>query len=321
VAAAALCGAILYYEINVAIVVALVPIVVMLVLRARRSHTAVRALLGRAAFIAGVPAAMSLVLVVVAGRTNKGYTGTDVEVGGTSPGLVVRTVAGSLPAAAWRASHDWLGTPFGLTAVTLLSAVVVGAAVVAAVVFGWMRSPQSAVTAPGEPGSAEPPRWRAVVLVTAAPVVVWVAATLIQTVTAKVGNDTVRLGYVYNYYAYGSVGVVLAAVILVPLIPHGIGWRRVRPVLLAAGLLFVVTQMVVNDSLQRAFAVRLVANSNVLLAYSERPPEAERCAALEAWAALPYWLPYYRAALIDGMNVSYQDHFGELFCSTPIPRG
>jgi hypothetical protein len=55
----------------------------------------------------------------------------------------------------------------------------------------------------------------ALALVVASPVVMWLAATLVQATTQKVRVETIRVGYVYNYYAYGSVGVVLAALLAV----------------------------------------------------------------------------------------------------------
>jgi hypothetical protein len=314
-AAAALCGAILYYEINVAVVVALVPVVVVLALRLRRAGSSIAPLIRTTALVTVPPAVMTLVLVFVAKHTNQGYTGTDVEVGGTSVGLVARTVGGSLPASAWGAAHDWLGGSFGLTAWAAVSAVVIGVALCWAT---WAGGGGSATV--DAAGSAV--RRSEVGLVAASPVLVWLAATLIQTVTSKVNVDTVRIGYVYTYYAYGSVGIALAVILAVQALPGRAMWRRARPVLLAVALVFVVVQMSVNDTVTRAFDQRLAVNSRLLVAVSSRPDEAQRCDAERKWIAGTFYLPdYYHQFMVHGLDTTYQDHFGERFCDADVLAG
>ena len=320
-ASAALCASILYYEINAAAVAALAPVIVLLWLRARRcgSQSSGRSLLLRGGLIMAVPAAMTLVLTVVAKRTNAGYTGTDLEAGSLTLGLLSRTVGGSLPASAWGAAHDWLGGPFGLTAVTAVSA----AAVVAALVWAiwWPASGLRMAGSSGGVGDVGTPAsspWSDVALVAACPAVLWLAATLIQTVTAKVNVETVALGYVYTYYAYGSVGVVLAAIVVCRALPQRDLWRTARPLLAVVAVVFVVFQMMVNDTVTRAFEVRLAVNDRLLVVASERPPEAQRCMVLREWVDGTPFLPvYYHRFMVDGLNETYQDHFDELFCSEP----
>ena len=300
-AALALCAAILYYELNVAIVVALVPVAVLL---AVRTSAAWRPVVRRFVLIAGPPTLMSLVLIVVAKRTNKGYTGTDVEVGGVSVGLVGRTVGGSLPASAWGAAHDWLAGPFALSRSGVVTAVIVGLALCWAV---WRAAPP----APRAP-------WWQVALVAAVPAIVWLAATLIQTVTSRIDVTTSQLGYVYTYYAYGSIGVALLAIVVVRALPASPWWRRARPVLMAVAVVFVVVQITVNDAVWRAFDTRLAVIPELTTVITTRPPEAERCQRLDEWIEGTSILPdYYHQSMIDGLNVTYQDRFGELFCSSP----
>ncbi len=314
-AAAALCVAILYYEINVAMVVALVPVVVVLLVRLRRVGASIAPLIRTTALVAGPPAVMTLALVLVAKHTNQGYTGTDVQVGGTSLGLVARTVGGSLPASAWGAAHDWLGGSFGLTAWAAVSAVIIGLAVC------WAATGRRRGSAPASPAGAGGPRSE-VALVAASPVLVWLAATLIQTVTSKVNVDTVRIGYVYTYYAYGSVGIALAVILGVQALPGRGLWRRARPVLLAVALVFVVVQMSVNDTVTRAFDQRLAVNSRLLVAVSSRPVEAQRCDAERKWIAGTFYLPaYYHQFMVHGLDTTYQDHFGERFCAADVLAG
>ncbi|MEO6157495.1 MAG: hypothetical protein ABIQ39_07670, partial [Ilumatobacteraceae bacterium] len=294
-AGAALCGAILYYEINVAVVVALVPVVVLLCWRRHHAGVGIGPTVLRGASIVGAPAVMTVALMALAARTNIGYTGTDVSIGGLGPRLVARTIFGSLPGAAWGAARQWLGSSFELTAVTAISAVAVGAAVL---LVGYTNT--SDAESPEADRSHPTVGWRGALVVASVPVIIWLAATMIQTVTTKVGDDTARLGYVYNYYAYGSVGVVLTALVLAPVVPRRDVLKLARPALLLAALAFVVAQMAVNDTVTREFDRRLAVNSALLVAYSEHHAEPQRCAALRAWVATPFFLPGYRALMVDG---------------------
>jgi hypothetical protein len=305
-AAAALCGAILYYEINIAMVMALVPVVVLVALRARRAASPVVPVLRRAVVIAAAPTLLTVVLVLVAKHTNQGYSGTNVDVGATSAGLVARTVGGSLPASAWGAAHDWLAGDFGLTWLVVVSAAVVGVALM------W------AASRPSPPADPAVRRWE-ILLVAAVPVVIWLAATIVQTVTSKVNVDTVQLGYVYTYYAFGSVGVALALIVLMQLVPRRSSWMRVRPLAIALAFGFVVVQMSVNDTVTRAFDQRLAVNSRLLIAVSSPPAEAQRCQLLRDWVYGTRILPdYYHQFMIEGLNATFRDHFDELFCSEPV---
>jgi hypothetical protein len=150
------------------------------------------------------------------------------------------------------------------------------------------------------------------------PVTMWVAATVVQASTRKVQVETPAVGYVYNYYAYGSVGVVIAALVFVHAVPHHVEWRRIRPALIGCAVVFVIAQIVINDNVQREFDSRLRASSDVLATYTDERPVGERCAALETWVGLPFLDVYYRRDLVDGINATYLHFQGEPFCDHPV---
>ena len=139
----------------------------------------------------------------------------------------------------------------------------------------WSRLSSSAWPCAGPCGVPRRPAprapWWQVALVAAVPAIIWLVATLIQAVTTKIDVATDQLGFVYTYYAYGSIGVVLVAIIVVRAIPASPWWRRARPVLLAAALVFVVVQVTVNDSVQRAFDQRLAVIPELTTVMSTRP--------------------------------------------------
>lgn len=307
IAAGALCLAILYYEINVAMVFALAPVVL---LRWRSAcpggddSASRRALLGRTALVTVPALLMTMVLYLVASASSRGYTGTDVAVSASTTRVVARSVLGSLPASSWSVARDWLGQPFTLSALTVLAFFVV-----AALILTWTARDRIGESA----GVADQ---QATVLLAFTPLIVWLATTLVQATTAKVRVDTVRIGYVYNYYAYGSIGIVLLAVLLAPVLPGQRMWRRARHVLIAGVLTGALVQLAVNDTVQRVFDERLVANRDLLVAFSDEQSEVLRCAALQAWSALPFWDDYYREVFVRTLGETYRYFHGEPFCST-----
>jgi len=341
VAAIGLMLAILYYEINVVMVVALVPVLGLLLLRGHADTTparpARRALLVRAVLLVGPATVMTMVLQRIAATSNRGYTGTDVAVGNGTLGVLVRATLGSLPVSAWRVAHDYLGRPFRSSLGSAVTVVVVVAVGVTLSLVARSRSGRSFVAvrvpdadlepagttpspAPSPAPSATGP-WRTVAIVVAVPLIVWLGATAVQATTAKVRAETLRIGYVYNYYAYGSVAVVLLGLVvafaLVPHLPARV--RRAWPIALVVALLFASVQTVINGDVQREFDARLPQNGAVLAAIADQPDEATRCATLAAWSGLPFWLDYYRADFIDGVDATYRYFHHEPFCSQ-LPR-
>jgi hypothetical protein len=324
VAAVWMCIAVQHYELNVVMVAALVPVAIVAWRSRMLGETTVsrRAYVMRLVVIVGPCLLMVAVLSRIAAAANRGYTGTDVALGDDTAHVFVRALAGSLPGSAWLVARDWLAQPVGLFSTTVLAFVLV-----AAVVLAWRHLVDVAPTGnrPRRPRSEQPTRRGRFDLtaILACPATVWVGATAVQAVTAKVRSETPRVGYVYTYYAYGSIGVVLIG-LLVVLAGGGSASSRLpsrwsvnaRPVLVALALGFVLVQTAINDNVQRVFDQRLAANSAVLVAFSDEPPETTRCAALQAWNDLPFWQTYYRNDFINGINVSYEHFNGEPFCST-----
>lgn len=314
VGAFSVCVAIQYYEINAALLPALLP-VLWVRWRGAEERAPWRPLFVRAALLVAPAVVMTLVLQAVASRANRGYTGTDVAVGSGTGTVLVRAIVGSLPGAAWRQAHTWLAQGFDITA-TGLAIGLVGALVVVVLA---LRRP---VPGPDDTVLRSTRRSRTSLLVLAAsPLVLWLVATVIQATTAKVRAETVAVGYVYNYYAYGSVGLVLAVALAGPPLVGSItrsprSGTIVRTVLVVISVVFVVAQAVVNDNVQRVFGERLAVNDDLLAAVSDQPTVEERCAAVEAWVAFPFWQDYYRADVVDGIEALYRHAHDEPFCPT-----
>lgn len=321
VAAVCLCLAIQYYEINVAIIPALLPVAWILVGDVRR-YGRLRTWSIRCGVLVGPAVLMTLVLQRIAATSNRGYTGTDVVVGTGTTTVMVRAVLGSLPGAAWPQARSWLGRSFDLSQGAVVSALIGTAIVVMLAVAASLRAHgvDAVVTGQPEPDRVTAPApWRSsrtTLLVASVPAIVWLLATAIQATTAKVRAETIAIGYVYNYYAYGSIAVVLIAVLVWPVLPGARRPARALPVLLACAVAFTVVQTVVNHDVRREFGARLAANDALLVVVSEAPAIPERCAAIQSWAALPFWLDYYRADMISGVDAVWQHFHDDPFCPT-----
>jgi hypothetical protein len=57
----------------------------------------------------------------------------------------------------------------------------------------------------------------------------------------------------------------------------------------------------------------LSGNRNLLVAFADKPPMVQRCAAFEAWKAMG-WPEYYWLDMELGMNATYLKFHGQEFC-------
>jgi hypothetical protein len=291
---------ILYYEINVAVIAASVPLLVIV----PRATAADRRQACRLILQLFAPAiVITVVLQQHAARINQGYTGTELsrDLGGIRTFVVA--MLGSVPGAAWITARDWLGQPVSifLTACLALGALLLLATTIGSRDHLWRRSERTAILP--------------TVAALACPLLLWTAATAVQAATVKVSAEAIRVGHVYNYYAYGSVGVAMIVVMATVPLASTRWFIRARPIVLSAALLFATVQLTLNDTLAREYNRRFDPSAAVLVAFSEQWDEASRCQALRRWDELPYWQPYYRDALRNGMNALYLDTHDELFCA------
>lgn len=291
---------VLYYEINVAAVLA---VGVVLGWRAW-SIGPVRSRLRQAVALSPavlVPFVLTVGLALRAAPNSENYTGTAVAVG---DGLL-RTTAigllGGLPAAGWRLSRGYVGGPPLLLVGPLLVLALIGVVLVVLA----RRTPLGSTSL--RHGSA----W----VLLLAPVLYGVSATLIQTSTAKVQAEVTQVGMVYNFYAISASAVASLLAFGLLLAPRR--WLATPTVLatLVTGLgTLVVLQTLFNASISVQFNGTNQPQSRALLqSYSDQDPAAERCAAVAEWTALE--LPdYYEDGMVAGLQAAYRHYYGEPFC-------
>jgi hypothetical protein len=306
IGAFALCVAVLYYELNIVMVVALLPVVLVMWGLSLNTPTPY---LRRTTLVLVVPVmVMTIVLQQHAASLNTGYTGTQMQAGGGSVRAVGVAILGSIPGAAWSTARDWLRQP--ITYIALSYAAIAATAVF---IVLWTRRPTLWKREPTQVGGL------AVVLAAAVPLAIWWGSAVVQGFTTKVSAEAVRVGYVYNYYAYGSLAIAMLAVLVVVRLASTARLRRIRVVVALAAIAFTAFQVPLNDTLQRVYDERLAPSSAVLVAFSEEWPAEERCAAIDDWLVLPWWQQYYREAMVDGTNALYEHEHGEPFCASATP--
>lgn len=298
--ALAFCLAILYYEINVAMVVALVPIGV-LGLRRLSEPADRRALIRRVVTLMGPPTVMTVILMLWARHANQGYEGTQTGLGSGGLGNLVHTVGSSLPAVSWTMARDWLGVPVQLTVWASVGAVIVGAAMLALAARPRQQEPR---VLPAE-----------ALLLAVSMLVVWLVTSAVQGATPKVNEQSSGFGQVYMYYAFGSLALPMAGVLALQAWRGAPWWRWGRNLALSAAIVFAFVQLTINDNAQRRFDERYPGIDQLLNAYADNPPEDVRCAALFAFRATPWAHLFPAMPVIVGLL--HASRYGSPFCSTP----
>jgi hypothetical protein len=298
-AALSLLIAVLYYEMNIALIPAIATLGFTYALsnKERRSN-ALRILL-RLSMIYVIPT----LIVVELQRQNAGesvvYEGTAIRLSGSMLTTFAKLTVSSLPYSSWHLASDWVGDFPGINQhVLTLSVFVLIAATTIGVVLRRGHTPLHPHTT-----------WWGIPML----VIYWLAATGIQASTVKVQNEAIRIGYVYNFYAVGSVVVTIILALL--MYAFFIKSRRKRasiPVVVGF-LVLCLGQIHVNESIQEKHFKMLPQSRNLLVSFSEQWPLAKRCFWLEEWLKMG-WPDYYSNSMTTGLERSYSDEFNQPFC-------
>ncbi len=290
-----------YYEINVAAVVAVVPLLAWwwwCAARPTHGRSGVR-LITHASLLLVAPGVAVLASRVLMAPTSGQYTGTQVSLTSGLLASVRQGLLSTLPGAAWPLSREWLDAPVFVRAVPLVIMLVATVTVV--------------LLARRWPLPAGKASMRASALFVVSATVYMVGATAVQSATQKVQDESPRVGYVYNYYAIGATALAVIVVLLVLMLPPVMNRSPMRVVASAIIITFATVQLLVNWNITIKFNAATAPNRQLLVTYSERRPVEERCQALWDWSA-GGWPDYYELFMIDGLQDSYGYFHDEPFC-------
>jgi len=324
-------AAVLYYEILVSAVVAIAPLALWAWWSGgdRSSRASMSRVLRLTAPMVAVPAVVAAVAKLTIGSSSVGYSGTEVALGGGFGKSFFNGIVSTLPGAGWQLTREFLAAPVGLhtTAVIILVVVASALAVAASTGRAAADAPPVAVSVPATlsvtdgvsdsphmPTSASGHDRVVAALMLLTPVVFMLGAAITQTATQKVQDEAPRVGFVYNYYAIGSTAWAATLVIAVSLVPRSWRSNAVRAIASSVGIAFIVVQFMVNWNVTSKFNAGTYPSRQLLVTFSERRPEDQRCRALEGWAQ-GAWPDYYEEWMILGLQTAYEYFHDEQFCT------
>jgi hypothetical protein len=296
--------AVLYYEILVAAVVAIVPLAAWLWWSTNpRTRGSLQRVLALLLPMTLVPAAVAVLAKLTIGSTNSGYTGTAVSLGGGFVRSLWLGVVSTLPGAAWGLSREFLGGPVAIRASAVMI-LVVGATVLWSVAerHPWVRADGRVQSRIG------------FALLLASPLTFMLLAAAVQTGTQKVQDEAPKVGYVYNYYAIGATAWAVVIVLAILLAPRRCTLWPIRNVAVVLAAAFVSLQLMINWNITIRFNELTYPSRQLLVAFSEQLPEVERCSALQGWT-LGSWPDYYEDSMVAGLQSAYEYFHDEQFCT------
>jgi hypothetical protein len=294
-----LIGAILYYEMNIALLASVG--ILALVFEYRNKSTTGNFIKPLAISSAALvfPTAITFFLQFHNSAESASYAGTAVALNGKSLQVFGNSLVSSLPFSSWHLAFDWL--PNG---VTIRAAIFIfpmfGALLFSAIIYRH--------------GSRRRTEEFSNHLLLIAPLLTyWIFATLIQCATVKVQNEATRIGSVYNFYAVGSLVIAVIIGLAGIFFFERFTSKVVRILVSIFIVLACIGQFAINDTLATRHAGYLVYNRNLLVQFVDGPTTETRCLALEQWLTMG-WPGYYLNEMTVGVEAAYKHFNNEIFC-------
>jgi hypothetical protein len=228
------------------------------------------------------------------------YGGTTVNIGWRAFKTFVFGLASSFPASAWNVTSELSGIGLDLKLVPVL--VLLCAALIA--LWHFPRISNSTKISKRK-------NWRLLTSLVLAPLIFWIFAVGLQSLTEKVQNETGKLGYVYSYYAVGAATFTLFASVSFILMAQK--YMKVVSLVLSCFLVFASIQASITWSVSDHMSRALVPNRTLLAAFSNFEMQPMRCQALRNWAA-GGWPAYYEDGMIQGLQEASIGFHKEPFC-------
>ena len=307
-------ASVLYYEINVGIIVGVAPLLAIATLRSTQDAPfSFLTKISRLMFVL-IPCVVPALALgygrVLSGSATQTYGGTTIRLGSHALNTFLRGMISTLPGSSWALSKEFLGGSIGFLAEVVP---IVGLVVLVVTMFLYSESQQKSEMQHSD-------GW----LLTASLMsllLFWFVGVGIQSVTTKVQDESPRIGYVYTYYAIGAT--VAALLISFITLYFGSSLRlKLSSVIVGLVLLIIGScQLTVNWRLMDKMNASLEPNRALLAAYSSQAPVPYRCRALLDWTG-GGWPSYYEEGMTNGLQAAYLHYHGEMFCPNfvmPMP--
>jgi hypothetical protein len=296
---------VLYYEINVAIIIGIAPLLTFVALNPMEGQVlSVRNKLVRMSQVA-IPCAMPAIALIygriLSGSSTQSYGGTTIRLGRVAIHTFQNALASTLPGSSWNLSREQLGGSVGLVMWIIPITVIL-----VSVNTFFLSHPEE---------SKKPDRFQNLGLGTGlfALFCFWTIGVAIQSVTVKVQDESPRIGYVYTYYAIGAVVAAMFLSFIFLYFFSTLQSKSVTVVIVSIFSIFSFVQLTMNWRLMEKMNSSLIPNRELLVAFSSQADVPYRCRALLDWSNGP-WPDYYEDGMILGLQSAYLHYHGEQFC-------
>jgi hypothetical protein len=300
IASAASIVAILYYEINVA----LIPVLLMMLLLFRfMGHKP------QISIIQSLYVLAPSIFITILGRLSTledstSYGGTTI---GTFSGFLKALFIGSistLPSSAWRLTKDFVPNisieywQLGLLAFTLMGFVSI---------LVWVNQSNSLAQVKLS--------YQWILLGIGAAASYSITALGIQAVTEKYQNELYRVGTVYSFYSIGSMCIVFVFTILLINFVGVTKMRIINMIIISLLTSLAMVQGILNWSLVNNINSVMNPSQVLISTFSSESTDIQRCDAWNSWASIQ-WPEYYETYMGQGLNNAMVHYFGSDFCSS-----
>lgn len=300
-------AAVLYYELNVGIVLGIAPLLVMAACTPKIGSPLIstRTRLLRLVQVS-VPCVVPAIALVfgrmLSGSSAQTYGGTTIRLGRRSLETFRDGLISTLPGSSWNLSREQLGGSIGLLLWMVPITLVLIFVLVSSLTSQHVQIQQPATTRNLVVGAA-------IFALTS----YWFVGVGIQSVTVKVQDESLRIGYVYTYYAIGATVVAIMLTLVVLFFFSTLGTKSSTVMALSAASVFSFVQLTVNWRIMEKMNESLVPNRELLVAFSSQADVPHRCRALLDWSNGP-WPDYYEEGMIGGLQAAYRHYHDEDFC-------
>ena len=305
---------VLYYELNVGIILGVAPLLALAALRSAPDVSISLFSKIKKLTIVSIPCVVPALALgwgrIVSGSTTQLYTGTSIRLGSRAVSTFLSGLISTLPGSAWALSKEFLGGSIGRLAGVFP---IVGLIAVVTLMFLYSESQQTRERQHSD-------KWLLIAGLISL-LLFWFVGVGVQSVTAKVQDESPRIGYVYTYYAIGAT--VVALLISLILLYFGSS-LRLKTTTVTVGLVLLIVgtcQLTVNWRLMDKMNASLEPNRALIAAFSSQSDIPHRCRVLLVWTG-GGWPSYYEDGMTKGLQAAYLHYHGEKFCPNfvmPMP--
>jgi len=299
-------ASVLYYEINVGMIVGIAPLLVVLALRrATDEHASIFSKSKNLVFVSVPCVIPALVLLwgrILSGSAAQSYGGTTIRLGIRSLHTFLNGMISTLPGSAWMLSKETMGGSIGFIAVVLP---IVALLVLVVTLFLYSETHQA----------KQKQSFDIWLFATGfiALLFFWFVGIGLQSITSKVQDESPRIGYVYTYYAIGATVVALLASMAILYFGSPLRIKTSMVVVALVLTVFASCQLTINWRLLDRMHAALEPNRALIAAFSSQATVPYRCRALLDWSN-GGWPDYYEVGMIEGLQDAYMHYHREEFC-------